>query len=90
MTSMHTFQKRRILLRRHPQQKKVFADIPEAIENTIKLAARIDLKINLGAWGVPKILSSKNYNEDLRELAYAGLEVRGMEKTDAVVARPRL
>lgn len=83
----HKFQKGEFYFADTATTEKMFADVPEAIENTTKLADRVDLKINLGAWVFPNIEFKKNYNEDLRELAYAGLIVRGMEKTDAVVTR---
>lgn len=83
----HKFQKGEFYFADISTTEKIFADIPEAIENTIKLVDRVNLTINLGAWVFPNIEFKKNYNEDLRELAYAGLTVRGMEKTDTVVTR---
>lgn len=64
-----------------------FKDAPEALSNTLKLAATCDLKIPLGAWVFPNIEFKKSYDEDLRDLAYAGLEVRKMELTEAVKTR---
>lgn len=64
-----------------------FKDIPEALENTLKLAESCDVKIPLGAWVFPNIEFIKSYDEDLRELAYAGLGVRKMELTEEVRTR---
>lgn len=64
-----------------------FADCPEALENTIKLAESCDVKVPLGAWVFPNIEFKKSYDEDLRELAYEGLKVRGMELTETVRTR---
>lgn len=67
--------------------EKQFADIPDALENTMKIAQDCDFKIPLGAWVFPNIEFKKNYDEDLRELAYEGLKVRGMDLTDKVRER---
>lgn len=64
-----------------------FADIPEALENTVKIADSCDLEIPLGAWVFPNIEYIKSYDEDLRNLAYEGLSVRKMELTSAVKNR---
>lgn len=67
--------------------EKQFADVPDAIENTIKLTDSCDYEVPLGAWVFPNIEFEKSYNEDLRQLAYEGLEIRGMELTDTVRER---
>lgn len=64
-----------------------YKDIPDALENTLKIANDCDMTIPLGAWVFPNIEFKKNYNDDLRELAYAGLAVRGMELTPEVQGR---
>jgi DNA polymerase-3 subunit alpha len=64
-----------------------FKDTPDALENTLILAASCDLEIPLGAWVFPAIEFKKSYDEDLRELAYAGLAVRAMELTETVRTR---
>lgn len=64
-----------------------FKDVPQALENTAMIAEICDVKIPLGAWVFPDIEFKKSYNEDLRELAYAGLEVRNMELTETVRER---
>jgi DNA polymerase III subunit alpha len=66
---------------------KQFEDVPEAIENTIKIAGKCNVEIPLGAWVFPNIEYAKSYDEDLNDLAYAGLKVRGMELTDTVRER---
>lgn len=67
--------------------EKQFEDIPEALANTLLIAEKCDVKVPLGNWVFPNIEYKKSYNEDLRELAYAGLSVRGMELTDTVGER---
>lgn len=64
-----------------------FSDAPDAVENTKVLAEKCEVTIPLGAWVFPNIEYKKNYNDDLRELAHAGLSVRGMELTDQVRER---
>ncbi|MCX6756646.1 MAG: DNA polymerase III subunit alpha, partial [Candidatus Nomurabacteria bacterium] len=67
--------------------KKIFADTPDAISNTVKIAESCELEIPLGDWVFPNIEYKKSYNEDLRDLAYEGLEIRKMELTDIVKTR---
>ncbi len=64
-----------------------FKDVPDALSNTLVLAESCTLKIPLGAWVFPDIEYKKSYDEDLRELAYAGLTVRNMELTETVKTR---
>jgi DNA polymerase-3 subunit alpha len=65
----------------------VFDDIPEALENTLKIADMCTVEIPLGQWVFPAIEYTKSYNEDLKELAYAGLPIRNLELTEAVKTR---
>ncbi len=64
-----------------------FSDVPEAIENTLKVADLCTVEIPLGKWVFPNIEYKKSYNEDLKELAYAGLVVRKLEATTSVIER---
>lgn len=64
-----------------------FSDIPEALENTLKISNECDLEIPLGAWVFPNIEYVKSYDEDLKDLAYAGLPIRNMELTEEVKTR---
>jgi DNA polymerase-3 subunit alpha len=64
-----------------------FKDIPEAVENTEKIANRCKVDIPLGAWVFPNIEFKKNYNDDIKDLAYAGLKVRQIELTDSIKSR---
>ena len=63
---------------------EIFKDTPEAIENTVKISEKCNVKIKLGDWVFPNIEYKKSYNEDLRDLAYEGLKIRNMEETDVV------
>ena len=67
--------------------KEIFQDTPEAIENTVKISDKCNLKIPLGQWVFPNIEFRKSYNEDLKKLAYAGLPIRKMKLTPEVEKR---
>jgi len=56
------------------EMEKEFLDIPEALENTQKIADRCDVQITLGQWYFPKLdlPEGKTPGEVLREKAYAG------------------
>lgn len=62
---------------------EIYSDIPEAVENTKKVADRIDLDLELGSWVFPKyeLPEGKQADEVLRELAFAGFEERGLEQS---------
>jgi DNA polymerase III subunit alpha len=56
--------------------EKAFADCPEAIENTAKIAERCQVKLELGTWYFAdfKIPDGKTYDEVLREETLKGIE----------------
>ena len=62
---------------------EVFKDIPEAVENTMKIADMCNLELELGKWVFPdfKIETGKTYAEKLRELAYAGFKRLELKET---------
>lgn len=69
--------------------EKKFADMPEALENNQKIVEKCNLEIELGKWVFPdlKIESGRTPDDELRALAYEGVEQRGLEKTDDLLAR---
>jgi len=69
--------------------KNRFSDMPEAIFNNHKISALCNLDLELGKWAFPdiKIESGKSYDDELRDLAYEGLEKRGLPKNDEVISR---
>ena len=69
--------------------EKRFEDLPEAIENTKKIAEKCNLELELGKWVFPNLTlpSGKTYNQELEDLAYAGIEKRDLEKTPEVMER---
>lgn len=45
------------------EMKGIFIDLPEAIENTVKIASKCDLKIPFGKWILPKFETPQGINE---------------------------
>ena len=66
-----------------------FKDIPEAIENTHKVADLCNLEIVLGKWVFPNIDIPDNVTADdeLKRIVYEGFERRGMERNEVNLAR---
>lgn len=66
-----------------------FKDIPEAIENTVKIADMCNLEISLGKWIMPKFEVPDNVPADdfLREQTYKGLKDRYPEITQEIKDR---
>jgi len=66
-----------------------FRDIPEAIVNTEKIANECNLELTLGKWIFPKytVTPGKSYDDELREIVYAGFEHRKMKKTKEALDR---
>ncbi len=58
----------------------LFADVPDAVMNTSKVAERCNLDITLGKFVFPKfpLPEGKTDNELLRELCYKGFDRRGL------------
>ncbi len=68
---------------------EVFADIPEAVTNTMKVANMCDLELDLGKWVFPdiKIEDGITYDEKLRELAYDGMKRLNLKETPEIKER---
>lgn len=69
------------------EAKEIFKDIPEAIENTVKLADMIDIEIELSPWKFPTypIPENSNYDTELRnavleKLSDVGYTFEGVAK----------
>ena len=75
------------------QMAEWFADVPEALANTVKIAEACTVEITLGqdAWMFPNyvIESGRDADEELRVTADAGVAWRGLDPTDEAV-RTRL
>lgn len=68
------------------QANEYFKDTPDALDNIQKIVDGCNLEITLGVWKFPdfKIESGREPDDELRHLAYEGLERRRMELTDEV------
>ena len=66
-----------------------FEDLPEAIENTQKIADRCNVEIVIGQWYFPKIAlpKGKTAGETLRDMAYDGAKDRFTEITEEISKR---
>jgi DNA polymerase-3 subunit alpha len=69
--------------------EELFKDTPEALENTLKIADRCNLELNLGSWVFPdfKVESGLNPDDELRRLAYEGFKVRKLEQNKEYIDR---
>ena len=60
------------------EMQALFADLPEALENTVEIARRCNIEVQLGTYYLPKfpIPDGSTADEYLRKIAYQGLEAR--------------
>ena len=68
----------------------LFKDIPEAVDNTRKIADRCNLSFDLGKWTFPAVPVSagfKTHDEELRAKSYAGIATKNLEETKEVTDR---
>ncbi|MCX6716024.1 MAG: DNA polymerase III subunit alpha [Candidatus Taylorbacteria bacterium] len=67
----------------------LFSDMPEALDNTRKIADSCDLKLNLGRWVFPNYVveSGRSYDDELRHITLQGFKWREIEKTEAFMQR---
>ncbi|MBI2109513.1 MAG: DNA polymerase III subunit alpha [Parcubacteria group bacterium] len=66
-----------------------FKDIPEAIENTKKIADMCEIELSLGSWIFPdfKVSAETTHDKELERLTYEGLSFRNLSKTEEHIAR---
>lgn len=59
------------------EMESLFSDVPDALENTVKIAKKCDVEIKLGAWSFPKFPLPEDVtaDEQLRNLAKENLKV---------------
>jgi DNA polymerase-3 subunit alpha len=72
------------------QALDLFADVPEAVDASRKIADRCAVSIGLDQWVFPAVPVSPGFtshDEELRAKTYAGIATRGLEKTTDVVNR---
>ncbi len=65
-----------------------FRDIPQAVENTMKIAAMCDIQLELGKWVFPHLeFKTGNADDELRHLAYEGIAFRELERSETLITR---
>lgn len=69
--------------------RQVFGHVPEAIEETAKIAERCNVSLGSKTWIFPNLEIPKGttYESELRRFVYEGLTDRNLEKTSDVVER---
>ncbi|MDO8575252.1 MAG: DNA polymerase III subunit alpha [bacterium] len=69
--------------------EEFFKDVPEAIENTSKIADECNLELTLGKWYFPKLIveSGLSYDDELKRIAYEGIPKRGLSVEDPEVIK---
>jgi len=66
-----------------------FKKLPEALTNASDIADRCNLELKLGTWVFPNYVvpNGKTHDSELRDLVYAGFELRNLKQTPENVAR---
>lgn len=66
-----------------------FADMPEAIKNTLRIAERCNLELELGTWVFPdyKTKNGTSYEDELARIVRSGIVERGIANTPEVEER---
>ena len=69
--------------------EELFKDIPQALDNTIKISDMCNLDLGLGKWYFPNFIveSGLSHDDELKRLAYEGIPKRGLTATKEVVDR---
>jgi len=67
----------------------LFIDTPEALENTQKIVGKCNLHLTFGSWVFPdyKVESGLGYDEELRRVAYDGIQTRNLVETPEILER---
>jgi len=68
---------------------ELFRDIPDAIENTEKIAGLCNIELNLGKWVFPAFVieNGRTADDELRRLVFEGFEKRNIPKNEAMLTR---
>ncbi len=69
--------------------EEYFKDLPEALENTKKVAEMCRLELKLGQWSFPNYIieNGKTADEELRDLTYKGFRYRDLKQDKETVDR---
>lgn len=71
------------------QAEKYFKKLPEALENTAKVATMCNLDLPLGKWMFPNVVveSGRTYDDELRHMVFEGIKKRGIKETPELLER---
>jgi len=89
-TNRMKFTTDQIYFRSPNEMKHLFSDIPEAIENTLKVADKCNLELDYEGFLFPNFSLPEGYSDDyefLRKLVYEGVEKKYDEFTDEIKNR---
>ena len=69
--------------------EKYFKDLPEALENTTKIADRCNLEISIGKWFLPNFIveNGLSHDDEFRRIVEKGLANKKLEKTVEISGR---
>ena len=76
---------------RSPEEmKELFIDLPEALENTVKIAEKCNLDLELGEFYLPdfEVPEGQTREEYLKQLSYEGLKKRILQISSSVNSYP--
>ncbi len=76
-------------LRTEEEMRQIFVDVPDAVDNTAKVAEQVNLEVELGKWNFPsfELPTDKNAGDYLEELAWERLPSRFSEAPKEVKDR---
>ncbi|MHB1316448.1 MAG: DNA polymerase III subunit alpha [Minisyncoccota bacterium] len=68
---------------------KYFKNLPEALENSVKIADKCNLELELGKWVFPDYVveSGLSYDDELRRITYEGIDRRHVTDTPELRTR---
>lgn len=71
------------------QMREWFKDVPDAVDESGRIADRCHVTMELGSWNFPDVVipAGTTHAEVLTKATYDGLTMRGMEKTEEVMTR---
>ena len=77
-------------LRSPEEMNELFTDLPEALENTVKIAEKCNLDLELGEFYLPdfEVPEGQTREEHLKELSYEGLNKRILQISSSVNSYP--
>jgi DNA polymerase-3 subunit alpha len=71
------------------QAREVWKEVPEAVDNTLKVADLVDIEIPLGSWVFPdfRLDEGETAESQLKKAVYAGIPWRYGEETKEIIDR---